>query len=194
MYRSPYPDIEVPDLNLTEQVFRKAVKKPDTIAMADGLSGRTITYGSLLEQIRQTAAGFAARGIKKGDVVSLWSPNVPEWPIVFFGVIRLGAIVHTSNPVGTPEELAFQLKDANAKILVTIGALADKAKTAIAESGMTIELITLDETPGLTPSDAGPEARSDPRKRPHPSLVLPRRWGDGYDSEVVLVSRCGSST
>ena len=81
--------------------------------MADGLTGRTITYGSLLEQIRQTAAGLAARGITKGDVVSLWSPNVPEWPVVFFAVVRLGAIVHTSNPVSTSEELAFQLKDAN---------------------------------------------------------------------------------
>ena len=56
--------------------------------MADGLTGRTITYGSLLEQIRQTAAGLAARGIKKGDVVSLWSPNVPEWPVVFFAVVQ----------------------------------------------------------------------------------------------------------
>ena len=37
----------------------------------------------------------------------MWSPNVPEWPIVFFGIVKLGAIVHTSNPVSTPEELAF---------------------------------------------------------------------------------------
>ena len=102
--------------------------------MADGLTGRTITYGSLLEQIRQTAAGLAARGIKKGDVVSLWSPNVPEWPVVFFAVVRLGAIVHTSNPVSTPDELAFQLKDGNVKMLFTVNALADKAKAAIAES------------------------------------------------------------
>src|SRR5829696_9060178 len=149
-YRSPYPDIDVPNLSLTEQVFLHAVKKPDAIAMADGLTGRTITYGSLLEQIRQTAAGLAARGIKKGDVVSIWSPNVPEWPIAFFAVVRLGGIVHTSNPVSTPEELAFQLNDAKAKILVTIGALADKAKAAIAAATQNIELITLDETPGIT--------------------------------------------
>ena len=103
----------------------------------------------MLEQIRQTAAGLAARGIKKGDVVSLWSPNVPEWPVVFFAVVRLGAIVHTSNPVSTPDELAFQLKDAGAKMLFTVNALADKAKAAIEESGMPIELFTIDETPGI---------------------------------------------
>ena len=148
-YRSPYPDIQVPNSNLTEQVFSHAATKPDAIAMADGLTGRTITYGSLLEQIRQTAAGLAARGIAKGDVVSLWSPNVPEWPVVFFAVVRLGAIVHTSNPVSTAEELAFQLKDANTKMLFTVGALSDKAKAAIEESNRPIELFTIDETPGI---------------------------------------------
>src|SRR5690349_7351761 len=102
-YRSPFPDITVPEHSLMDQVFGAAGAKPDAIAMADGLSGRTIKYGELLDRIRQTAAGLAARGIKKGDVVSLWSPNVPEWPIVFFAVVKLGAIVHTSNPVSTPD-------------------------------------------------------------------------------------------
>ena len=160
-YRSPYPDITVPNLDLTEQVFRHAATRPDAIAMADGLTGRTITYGSLLEQIRQTAAGLAARGIKKGDVVSLWSPNVPEWPVVFFAVVKLGAIVHTSNPVSTPDELAYQLKDANAKMLFTVGALADKAKAAIVESKKPIELFTIDETPGI-PSLASLAIDKDP--------------------------------
>jgi acyl-CoA synthetase (AMP-forming)/AMP-acid ligase II len=148
-YRSPYPDITVPNLNLTEQVFQNAAGIPDAIAMADGLTGRTISYGSLLEQIRQTAAGLAARGIRKGDVVSLWSPNVPEWPVVFFAVIKLGAIVHTSNPVSTPDELAYQLKDGNVKMLFTVNALADKARQAIVESERPIALFTIDETPGI---------------------------------------------
>ena len=161
MYRSPYPDITVPDLSLSEQVFINAVRKPGAIAMACGLTGRTITYGQLFDRIRRTAAGLAARGIKKGDVVSLWSPNVPEWPIVFFGIVKLGAIVHTSNPVSTPEELAFQLADGDVKILFTVSALADKAKAAIAESKKPIELITIDETPGL-PSLASIEVDKDP--------------------------------
>ena len=160
-YRSPFPDITVPNLNLSEQVFQAAASKPDAIAMADGITGRTITYGSLLEQIRRTAAGLSARGIKKGDVVSLWSPNVPEWPIVFFAVVKLGAIVHTSNPVSTPDELAYQLTDGNVKMLFTVSALADKAKQAIVESGRSIELFTIDETPGI-PSLASIAIDKDP--------------------------------
>jgi acyl-CoA synthetase (AMP-forming)/AMP-acid ligase II len=160
-YRSPYPDITVPNLNLSEQVFLNAASKPDAIAMADGITGRTITYGALFDQIRRTAAGLSARGITKGDVVSLWSPNVPEWPIVFFAIVRLGAIAHTSNPVSTPDELAFQLKDGNVKMLFTVGALADKARQAITESGRAIELFTIDEVAGL-PSLASIAIDTDP--------------------------------
>jgi len=146
-YRSPYPDITVPDVSLYDMVLAEAATRPDAIAMADGLTGRTITYGQLLDQIRRVAAGLAARGIRKGDVVSLWSPNVVEWPIVFFGVVRLGAIVHTSNPVSTPEELSYQLADGNAKILVTVNALSEKARAAVAESKREIEIITIDPSP-----------------------------------------------
>lgn len=192
-YRSPYPDIKVPDLNLFEQVFKNSASALDAIAMADGITGRTITYGSLLEQIRRTAAGLAARGIKKGDVVSLWSPNVPEWPIVFFAIVKLGAIVHTSNPVSTPEELAFQLKDGGVKMLFTIGALADKAKQAIAESGKAIELFTIDEVPGI-PSLASiaidqdpPAVKIDPA---HDLVVLPYSSGTtGLPKGVMLTHR-----
>ena len=148
-YRSPYPDITVPDVSLFEMVLGKASSHAGKVAMADGLSGRRITYAELLDQIRQTAAGLARRGIKKGDVVSIWAPNVPEWPVAFFAAVRLGAIVHTSNPVSTADELAFQLADGNATMLITVNALAEKAQAAIAHAKRRIELFTFDETPGI---------------------------------------------
>ena len=148
-YRSPYPDITVPAKNLFDMVLGGAAAHGDAVAMADGITGRRITYRELMEQIRRTAAGLAVRGIGKGDVVSIWSPNVPDWPVAFFGAVRLGAIVHTSNPVSTPDELAFQLADGNAKILITVSALADKARAAIAHSKKPIELITFEQTAGL---------------------------------------------
>ncbi|HJU43641.1 MAG TPA: 4-coumarate--CoA ligase family protein [Vicinamibacterales bacterium] len=130
-------------------VLGGAAQRGDAKAMADGISGRTISYKELLNDIRRVAAGLAARGIGKGDVVSLWSPNLPEWPVAFFGAIRIGAIVHTSNPVSTPEELAFQLADGNAKILITVNALSEKARAAVAESKRDIEIITIDPAPGF---------------------------------------------
>src|SRR5688572_28907314 len=148
-YRSPYPDITVPDKDLFDMVLGAAASRGDAVAMADGITGRRITYRELMDQVRRTAAGLTRRGIRKGDVVSIWAPNVPDWPIAFFGAVKPAPIVHTSNPVSTPEELAFQLADGGVKLLITVSALADKAKAAIAESKRSIELITIDETPGL---------------------------------------------
>jgi acyl-CoA synthetase (AMP-forming)/AMP-acid ligase II len=149
VYRSPYPDITVPNKSLFEMVLGAAAQRGDAKAMADGISGRTITYRELMVQIGKTAAGLAARGIKKGDVVSIWSPNLPEWPVAFFGAMRIGAIVHTSNPVSTPEELAFQLADGGVKLLITVNALSEKARAAVAESKRDIEIITFDDAPGF---------------------------------------------
>ncbi len=107
-------------------------------------------------------------------------------------VVKLGAIVHTSNPVSTPEELAFQLNDGDAKILFTVGALADKAKAAIAESKKQIELITIDETPGL-PSlasiaidagSAGGVDRSRERHRGPAVLIRHDRPAEGRDADA----------
>lgn len=160
-YRSPYPDVRIPAATVSEVVLGRAASRGDAIAIADGLTGRTITFAALLDQIRRTAAGLAARGIRKGDVVSLWSPNVPEWPVVFFAVIEIGAIVHTSNPVSTSDELAFQLGDGGVKMLFTVGSLADKAKAAIAQCGSNIELFTIDEVAGV-PSLQSMQVEADP--------------------------------
>ena len=191
-YRSPYPDIAVPNVSLYDMVLGRAASRADAIAMADGLSGRTFTYGQLLGQIRRVAAGLTARGIKKGDVISLWSPNLIEWPSVFFGALKIGAAVHTSNPVSTPEELAYQLADCDAKLLVTVNALSEKAYSAVAESKKSIEVITIDDSPFATLAslmkDADPpEVTIDPA---HDIAALPYSSGTtGLPKGVMLVHR-----
>ena len=147
VHRSPHPDIAIPDLSLFDMVFDGAEARGHAPAMADGLTGRIITYAELLDQIRRAAAGLAARGIGKGDIVSFWAPNLPEWPVAFFAAIRVGATVHTSNPVSTPEEVAYQLSDAGSRVLITVNALSEKAREAIAECGRTIDIVTLDDSP-----------------------------------------------
>jgi acyl-CoA synthetase (AMP-forming)/AMP-acid ligase II len=192
-YRSPYPDITVPPISLFEMVLGKAAGHADKVAMADGITGRRITYRELLDLIRKTAAGLAARGIRKGDVVSIWAPNVPEWPVAFFGAVRLGAIVHTSNPVSTSDELAYQLADGNVKMLITVNALADKARVAIEHSKRPIEMFTFDDTPD-TPTLASlmvdgepPAVTIDPA---HDIVALPYSSGTtGLPKGVMLTHR-----
>ena len=92
----------------------------DKPALIDGPSGRTITYGQLADSVRRAAAGLAQRGFRKGDVFAIYSPNLPEYAVIFLAVASLGGINTTANPLYTADELAKQLKDSRARFLVTV--------------------------------------------------------------------------
>ncbi len=128
------------------------------------MSGHTITFGELVDGTRRLAAGLSRRGVRQGDVVAIWSPNLPEYAVVFHAVSRMGAILTTVNPVYTAEELAFQLRDAGARLLVTTGALLERAREAVAATGR---------------DDRHRHHRcastACPRSRPSPSMPIPRR-------------------
>src|SRR5262245_36307426 len=117
--RSPHPDVSIPRQSLTEFVLDERRAKTSDIALVDASTGRVVTYGEFREHVRRVAAGLAALGIRKGDVVALWSPNSPEFAVVFHAVARAGATLTTANPMNTSHELAHQLRDAGAKMLVT---------------------------------------------------------------------------
>ena len=66
------------------------------------------------------AANLHARGLRKGDVVAVFCPNTPWFPVVFHGIAAAGCVMSPINSLYTPDEIAFQLKDSGAKILITI--------------------------------------------------------------------------
>jgi len=72
-------------------------------------------------QVKETADRIAnflhASGIRKGDRVAIFLPNLPHYPAVYFGILKAGAVCVTCNPLYTPGELNYQLNDAGAKAL-----------------------------------------------------------------------------
>src|SRR5215469_11989587 len=75
-----------PDVSISEFVLRHAERLGDKPALIDGPSGRTLTYRQLADSVKKTAAGLARRGFKKGDVFAIYSPNVPEYAVIFLAV------------------------------------------------------------------------------------------------------------
>jgi acyl-CoA synthetase (AMP-forming)/AMP-acid ligase II len=131
VYRSPLPDVEIPDVALTSFVLEHAAAHADKPAIVEAPTGRVVTYGDLVDCIRRVAAGLSQRRFGKGDVLAIYSPNLPEYPIVFHGVASAGGAVHSANPLLTADELRFQLTDSRARFLVTVPALIDKAREAV---------------------------------------------------------------
>ena len=142
-------------------MFEHVDRWPDKAALIDGPSGRTLTYAQLLAAVRATAAGLAARGFGKGDVFAIYSPNLPEYAITFFGVAVAGGTVTTINPLYTPAELNRQLKDAGAIFLVTVPQFLDRAREAVAGTGIR-EIFVFGEAEGATPFAALPSAGAPP--------------------------------
>ncbi len=147
-FRSNRPDVDIPSVSLTEFVLGGAGGDDGRPALVDGLTGRSLSFGDLRRQVRQVAAGLATR-VGKTDVVAIWAPNVPEYAVAFHAVISLGAVVTTINPAYTSGEAAFQLRDCSARLLITTAALSARALEAVEASGAAIQVVTLDEAPGL---------------------------------------------
>ena len=168
--RSPYPDVTIPNISLPDLVFADAARRADKPALIDGPSGRTITYGELVDRARLVAGGLAARGFGKGEVFAIYLPNLPEYAVAYYGVLLAGGTNTTINPLYTVEELAAQLQDADARYLLTIPPFLDKAIEAAGRSGVR-EVFVLGEAPGATPFAAllaaghqPPEVTIDPHR------------------------------
>src|SRR5687768_14277978 len=118
VHRSPYPEVQVPDVSLTEYVLGGAEGRGDKPALIDGASGAVTTYAELAQRVRAAAAGLAAEGIGPGDAVGVLGPNGRDWVVAYHAVIALGAIASSINPLLTPDEIAKQLSSADAKAVI----------------------------------------------------------------------------
>ena len=150
VYRSPFPDVEIPVVAVHDYLFEHADQWPDKPALIDGPTNRTLTYAQLQGAVRGTAAGLAARGFGKGDVFAIYSPNMPEYAVAFFGVATAGGVSTTINPLYTVPELKAQLSDAGAKFLVTIPAFLENAREAVKGTAVA-EIFVFGKAEGATP-------------------------------------------
>jgi acyl-CoA synthetase (AMP-forming)/AMP-acid ligase II len=148
--RSPLPDVDIPDVPLFEFLFDVGLDDhADRRAVVDGTDGTSVTYGELRKQVVRIAAALAQRGIGRGDVVALYAPNSPAWAAVFHGVLRANAVLTSVNALCTAAELAAQLANSRAVMVVTVAALRDRAVAAAKEVGLGDDaVVVLDGAPG----------------------------------------------
>jgi acyl-CoA synthetase (AMP-forming)/AMP-acid ligase II len=118
IYRSPEPDIEIPDVTLTKHVIGDAAACGDHPAIIESTTGETTTYSELAAKVDAVAALLQSSGIAKGGVVGLAGPNSAEWAIAYHAILRAGAIVTPMNPLLTPEEIERQVRDSGATLVI----------------------------------------------------------------------------
>ncbi|MDX6652078.1 MAG: hypothetical protein QOJ38_859 [Solirubrobacterales bacterium] len=193
IYRGPEADVEIPASDVTSFVLEHAAERADKAALVDGASGRQLSYGELVEAIRSLAAGLAARGFGDGAVLGVFMPNLPEYAVAFHGAASAGGKCTTMNPLYTANEVAHQLEDSGARMLLTVPAFLDTAREAAERAGID-EVFVVGEADGATPFS---ELLGDPAGAPEPAIdaaediaALPYSSGTtGLPKGVMLTHR-----
>jgi acyl-CoA synthetase (AMP-forming)/AMP-acid ligase II len=145
--------IEAGETTLHAAVVATAAPMGDRTALVDGSSGAATSYAELARRIDRAAAGLTARGLTAGDVVAIWAPNGPEWAIAALGAMAAGATVTGVSPLATEREMAGQLMDCAASVLVAAPALLPAAREVAATAGVR-EALAPDEVDGEGPTPA----------------------------------------
>jgi acyl-CoA synthetase (AMP-forming)/AMP-acid ligase II len=140
IYRSPEPDIEIPDLAMSEYVLGGAAARGDHPAFIDGPTGEVTTFAEFVAQVDAVAAHLQAGGIGKGDVVGLLGPNSSEWGVAYHAILRAGAIVTPMYAMLAAEEIERQMANSKAKLLIDDPA----GFVAEADPGATPERVEVD--------------------------------------------------
>src|SRR5215212_158302 len=122
-------------LNLSAVLEQHMRRKPEAEALVSG--DRRLTYAQLDAWANQIANALAASGIRRGDHVALLCPNLPYFPAAYFGILKTGATVVPLNVMLTPREIAYHLRDSDAKLLLCFEGtrerpMAEAARSAIA--------------------------------------------------------------
>ena len=143
-WNSSFDPLSLPDL-----LTGMAGQKP--LAPVIDFMGRRYSYADLAGMAQRVAAGLYHAGIRPGDRVGLFLPNIPHYVAAYYGAMKMGAIVVNFSPLYTAEELRHQVEDSGTRLLFTLSASA-LLPTAIAVlNGSSLEKLVVGSVAGALP-------------------------------------------
>ncbi len=126
--------IEIPNETMEHALTRAAQDYPEKTALI--FYNNKISYADLDAMVNNFASALQANGLQKGDRVSLYLPNCPQYVIGYYGILRAGGIVVPTNPLYVPREIAHQITDSGATFMVSLGLMYDRVKKVRADLGL----------------------------------------------------------
>lgn len=133
-YKKEDLNYKIPNITMYDQVKMSQEKYPKNVAIS--YMGKKINYTSLIKKIDRCAKGFYNLGIRKGDIVTILLPNIPEALISLYALNKIGAIANMTHPLSAEEEIKETLMSTQSKYLIIYDARYDKIKNFIQKIGM----------------------------------------------------------
>ncbi|XP_013418047.1 4-coumarate--CoA ligase 1 [Lingula anatina] len=135
--RSHYPDVAIPEVSLADFLLADiGGKYEDYVALVSAETGKEYTFNEVRFYVRRVASALTRLGFGKGDVFCIYCPNIPEFALMFLGVLAVGGVVTTANPMYRHDELIPQLKNTAAQYIITFEDAVPIAQQAASEVGL----------------------------------------------------------
>ncbi|MEZ4729290.1 MAG: long-chain-fatty-acid--CoA ligase [Caldilineaceae bacterium] len=175
-------------LNIANHLARGRLTFPDKAAFI--FAGETFTYRQLDELSNRAANTLAKFGIRRGDRVALWLPNLPAFLTAYFGTLKLGAIAVAINTALKGEEVTFILNDSGARLVVTTATLQPQLAPAALPTVEAI-LVADDATPAdcswsTLLAQASPTAQTAAMNADEAAAILYTSGTTGFPKGAVL--------
>src|SRR5215469_127527 len=119
--------------NLHSLLERAAADHPDHEALR--MDDLVLSYARLHEATKRASTLLASLGVEPGDRVGIMMPNVPAFPIAFYGALAAGAVTVPMNPLLKSREVGYYLGDSGAKVVLAWHTAAAEAAKGAADSG-----------------------------------------------------------
>jgi long-chain acyl-CoA synthetase len=173
-------------LTLASVLEHSAMLVPDRVAIT--CRDINVTYGDLDARAAQVAGSLHALGIRPGDRVVLSCPNIHWFPIAYFGILKLGAVVVPLNVLLKPREIAYHLRDSRARAVIVFEGtpelpMAEMAKAACDEVGCEPLIVMTMDPAGPSPAGSSRSLGQLMRGQPH---RFETRQGRPDDTAVIL--------
>lgn len=136
------PEIEIPgDMHIAKQLEETCRHYEDKIALT--CMGADLNYRQYDRMATDFAAYLQSHGaLEKGDRLAIMLPNIFQFPIAFFGAMKIGVICVNTNPLYTAREMRHQFKDSGAKAIIILDLFLDKLEEIIEDTDIRHVLVT----------------------------------------------------
>ncbi|MBK8181448.1 MAG: long-chain-fatty-acid--CoA ligase FadD [Candidatus Competibacteraceae bacterium] len=134
-------EIDLDEFSSLKDILEKSCQRFADLPAYSNL-GMTLRYREIDRLSRDFAAFLQGLGLSKGDRVAIMMPNILQYPVAVFGVLRAGLVVVNVNPLYTPRELEHQLSDAGATVIVIVENFAHTLQQALVKTPVKTVVMT----------------------------------------------------
>ena len=132
--------LEYPDIPLHDFLRQAAADFPDRPCTI--FKGAQVSFAEMDDLTDRLAAALVALGVRPGQPVGLFMPNIPQFVMAFYAILKAGGVVVATNPLYTPRELEHQLKDSGVKLMLVMSSFYNTVKKAQPNTGLKRLIVT----------------------------------------------------